>query len=160
MLTIPPRTIVQFAHDILFLSVVRLNNGKKVLGLTSRPTDWTMSFTTTVNTLPDSLKLAGTMSTSNLEMQWVTEADNLIHVMSSANQHTFVINSISGSSSACTLMARCSPDSFFAISLRDGKFVVHTVNSQRDATRFNILFRSYADQYDHRHLSGTSELPA
>jgi hypothetical protein len=150
MLNIPPRTIVQFAHDILFLSVVRLNSGKQVLGLTSKPTDWTISFTATVNGLPDRLKLVGTTPTSNRETQWVTEADNLIHVISSANQHTFVINFVNGSSSACTLMGGCSPDSFFAISPRDGKFVVHTVNAQRDATRFNILFQSYAGQYHGR----------
>jgi pectate lyase len=151
MLNIPPGTTVQFAHDILFLSVVRLNSGKEVLGLTSRPTDWTISSTATVNGLPDRLKLVGTTAASNNQMQWVTAADNLIHVMASANQHTFVINFVNGSSSACTLMGACSPDSFFAISPRDGKFVVHTVNTQRDATRFNILFRSYADQYDRGH---------
>jgi hypothetical protein len=93
-------------------------------------------------------------------MQWVTEADSLIYVMPSANQHTFVINFVDGSSSACTLMAGGSPDVFFAISPRDGKFVVHTVSSQRDATRFNILFRSYAEQYDHRTLPATLRFPA
>jgi L-2-hydroxyglutarate oxidase LhgO len=151
MLNIPTRTIVQFTHDMLFLSAVRLNSGKQVLGLTSRPTDWTISFTAAVNGLPDRLKLVGTTPASNRDIQWVTESDNLIHLVSSANQHTFVINFINGSSSACTLMAGCSPDSFFAISPRDGKFVVHTVNAQRDATRFNILFPSYANQYDHGH---------
>jgi hypothetical protein len=147
MLNIPPGTIVQFSHDILFLSVVRLKNGQQVLGLTSRPTDWTIPFTATVNGLPDNLKLMGPMPTSNCEMQWVREADNLIHVTSSADQSTFVINFINGSSSACTLMAGSSPDSFFAIRPRDGKFVVQIVNARRDATRFNILLRSYADQY-------------
>jgi hypothetical protein len=147
MLNIPPRTIVQFAHDTLYLSVVRLKNGKQVLGLTSRPTDWTIPSTQTVNGLPDSLKLVGTTTVSNRDMQWVTEADNLIHVMASPDQNTFVINFVNGSSSACTLMAGGSPDSFFAIRPRDGKFVVQTVNARRDATRFNILIPSYADQY-------------
>lgn len=147
MLNIPPRTIVQFAHDTLFLSVVRLKNGKQVLGLTSKPTDWTIPSTATVNGLPDSLKLVGTTPASNGEMQWVTKADNLIHVTSSVDQNTFVINFVNGSSSACTLMAGDNPDSFFAIRPRDGKFVVQTVNAQREATRFNILFPSYADQH-------------
>lgn len=146
MLNIPPRTIVQFAHDTLFLSVVRLKNGRPVLGLTSRPTDWTIPFTETVNGLPDSLKLVGTTPASNRETQWVRQADNLIHVMSSADQNTFVVNFVNGSSSACTLMAASSPDPFFAIRQRDGKFVVQTVNAQRDATRFNIVFQPHADQ--------------
>lgn len=139
VLNIPPGTIVQFAHDTLFLSVVRLKNGQQVLGLTSRPTDWTIPFTATVNGLPDRLKLVG--------MQWRKEADNLIHVMPGADQSTFVINFANGSSSACTLMAGSSPDSFFAIRPRDGKFVVQITNARLDATRFNILLKSYADQY-------------
>ncbi len=147
MLNIPPRTIVQFTHDILFLSVVTLKNGRQVLGLTSRPTDWTIPSTETVDGLPDSLKLVGTTPASHRQMQWVREADNLIHVMSSADQNTFVVNFVNGSSSACTLMAGSSPDSFFAIRPRDGKFVVQTVNARPDATRFNILFQSYANQY-------------
>jgi hypothetical protein len=150
MLNIPTRTIVQFTHDMLFLSAVRLNSGKQVLGLTSRPTDWTISVTA-INGLPHSLKLVAPTPASNREMQWVTETDNLIHVMSSVNQHTFVINFVDGSSSACTLMTGCSPDAFFAITPRDGKFVVHTVNAQRDATRFNILFQPYANQYGRGH---------
>lgn len=145
MLNIPTRAIVQFTHDILFLSVVRLKNGRPVLGLTSRPTDWTIPFTETVNGLPDSLKLVGTTPASNREMQWVRESDDLIHVMSSADQNTFVVNFVNGSSSACTLMAASSPDSFFAIRPRDGKFVVQTMNAQRDATRFNIHIQSHAD---------------
>src|SRR5260370_40925219 len=104
MFSIPPRAIVQFVHDVLYLSVVRLKRGRQVLGLTSRPTDWTIPFTETVNGLPDRLKLVGTTPASNREMQWVREADNLIHVMPSADQHTFVVNSVNGSSSACTLM--------------------------------------------------------
>jgi len=147
VLNIPPRTIVQFAHDTLFLSVVRLKNGQQVLGLTSRPTDWTIPFTATVNGLPDSLKLVGPTPASNGEMQWVRESDNLIHVTSSADQGTFVINFVNGSSSACTLMAGSSPDSFFAIRPRDGKFVVQIVNTRPDATRFNVLLQSYAEQY-------------
>lgn len=147
MLNIPPGTIVQFAHDTLFLSVVRLKNGQQVLGLTSRPTDWTVPFTATVTGLPNSLKLMGPTPANNHEMQWVKEADGLIHVMASANQSTFAINFVNGSSSACTLMAGSSPDSFFAIRLRDGKFVVQIVNARRDATRFNIRFHSCADPY-------------
>ncbi len=147
MLNIPPGTIVQFAHDTLFLSVVRLKNGQPVLGLTSRPTDWTIPFTATVNGLPDSLKLVGTTPASNREMQWVREADDLIHVTSFTGQNTFVINFVNGSSSACTLMAGSSPDSFFAIRPRDGKFVVQIANTRPEATRFNIRFQSYANQY-------------
>jgi hypothetical protein len=147
VLNIPPGSIVQFAHDTLFLSVVRLKNGQQVLGLTSRPTDWTIPFTATANGLPESLKLVGPMPASNCEMQWVREADNLIHVTSSADQSTFMIHFVNGSSSACTLMAGSSPDSFFAIRPRDGKFVVQIVNARPDATRFNILLQSYADQY-------------
>jgi len=158
MLNIPPRTIVQFVHDILFLSIVRLKNGRQVLGLTSRPTDWTIPFTETVTGLPDRLKLVGTTPAGNRETQWVREADNLIHVMPSADQNTFVVHfvnglstgssrgSSSGSSTACTLMAGSSPDSFFAIRPRDGKYVVQIVNDRPDATRFNILFQSHADQ--------------
>jgi hypothetical protein len=147
MFNIPPRAIVQFVHDILYLSVVRLKNGRQVLGLTSRPTDWTIPFAATVNGLPDSLKLVGTTPASDREMQWVREADNLIHVTSSADQNTFVINFVNGSSSACTLMAGNSPDSFFAIRPRDGKFVVQIVTARADATRFNILFQPCADQH-------------
>ncbi len=147
MFNIPQRAIVQFVHDILYLSVVRLKNGRQVLGLTSRPTDWNIPLTETVNGLPDRLKLVGTTPAGNREMQWVSQADNLIHVMSSADQNTFVVNFVNGSSSACTLMAGSSPDSYFAIRPRDGKFVVQTVNTQRDATRFNILFQPCADQH-------------
>jgi hypothetical protein len=146
VLNIPPGTIVQFAHDTLFLSVVRLKNGQPVLGLTSRPTDWTIPCTTTVNGLPDSLKLMGPMPANNREMQWVREADNLVHVMSFTGQNTFVINFVNGSSSACTLTAG-SPDSFFAIRPRDGKFVVQIANAKPDATRFNIRLQPHAEHY-------------
>jgi len=146
VLNIQPGTIVQFAHDTLFLSAVSLKNGQQVLGLTSRPTDWTIPFTATVNGLPDSLKLLGPTPTSNHEMQWMEDADNLVHVMSFTGQNTFVINFVNGSSSACTLGS--SPDSFFGIRPRDGKFVVQIVNARRDATRFNIVLPSF-DQYSH-----------
>lgn len=138
MFNFQPGTIVQFAHDSLFLSIVRLKNGQPVLGLTSRPTDWTIPSTTTVNGL---LKLVGPAPASNCEMQWAREADDLIHVTSRANQSTFLINFANGSSSACTLM---SGDSFFGIRPHDGKFVVHIVSARPEATRFNVLFPSYA----------------
>jgi len=147
MLNIPPSTIAQFAHDSLFLSVVRLINGRQVLGLTSRPTDWTIPLTATVHGLPDRLKLVGTAPAADGEMQWVKESDNLIHVTPSAHQNTFFIHFVNGSSSACTLMDGSSPDSFFAIRPRDGKFVVQTVNVRHEATRFNVLLPSPADQY-------------
>jgi hypothetical protein len=143
MRNIPPRTIVQFVHDILFLSVVRLKNGRPVLGLTSRPTGWSIPYTETVNGLPDSLKLVGAMPVGNREMQWVRGADNLIHLMSSADQNTFVVNFVNGASPACTLMAGSSLDAFFAIRPRDGRFVVQTVNAQREATRFKLLVHPY-----------------
>jgi len=144
---ITPGTIVQFAHDTLFLSIVRLKNGQPVLGLTSRPTNWAIPLTATVNGLGDRLKLVGTTPAGNCELQWVREADDLIHVMSSADQSTFVINFANGSSSACTLTDGSSPDSFFTIRPRDGKFVVQITNARSDATRFNILVQPYADQY-------------
>jgi len=141
MFTISPGTIVQFAHDSLFLSIVRLKNGQPVLGLTSRPTDWIIPFAAPVNGF---LKLVGTAPASNCEMQWTREADDLIHVASGPDQSTFLLNVANGSSSACTLMAG---DSFFAIRPRDGKFVVQIVNTRSDATRFNILVQPRADQY-------------
>jgi hypothetical protein len=147
MLTIQPGTIVQFAHDTLFLSVVRLKNGQQVLGLTSRPTEWTIPFATAVNSLPDSLKLLGPTPASDREMQWVEETDNLVHVTSFTGQNTFVINFVNGSLSACTLLAGSSPESYFGIRPRDGKFVVQIVRTRPEATRFNILFPSYADRY-------------
>ena len=150
MLNIPPGTIVQFAHDTLFLSVVRLKNGQPVLGLTSRPTDWTIPITATVNGVADSLKLVRPMPANNCELQWVRETDDLIHVTSSADPNTFVINFAGGSSSACTLMAG-NADSFFGIRPRDGKFVVQIVSDRREATRFNIAFKSFADQYARGH---------
>jgi hypothetical protein len=147
VLNIQPGTIVQFAHDTLFLSVVRLKNGQQVLGLTSRPTDWTIPFASTVHGLADSLKLLGPAPTSNHELQWVEGTDNLVHVMSFTGQNTFVINFVNGSLSACTLLAGSSPDSFFGIRPRDGKFVVQIVRTRPEATRFNILFPSSADRY-------------
>ena len=149
MLSIPSGTIVQFAHDTLFLSVVRLKNGQPVLGLTSRPTNWTIPFAATVNGLPNSLKLMGTSPSGNRETQWVRQADDLIHVAPSADQNAFVINFVNGSSSACTLMAGSSPDSFFGIRPLDGKFVVHIVSARPEATRFNIALPSFVDHWRH-----------